>query len=319
MDSLTSAHQGNDGPEPRFSGPILVSAAELIGRPEPAPPPPPRRIVRRWRTPLALFVLTCMSTLWAGEFWADSARGWAPWTYAVPLMTILVCHEAGHFFQALRYRVFASFPFFIPMPVTPIGTMGAVIGMEARVGDRRALFDIGISGPLAGLVPTIAFCVLGLHWSAVEPAALQEPSFMVPLLFQFLAEWIVGTPPAGYQIVCHPTAVAGLVGMLITAINLFPIGQLDGGHILYGLLRRRAHTVAWLILGGATGAILFTAFVLGQYHVLGLLVMVGLLLALGPRHPPTANDYAPLGRWRIALGWLTLAFVPLGFTPMLFN
>jgi membrane-associated protease RseP (regulator of RpoE activity) len=319
MDSLTSTHQDGEGSDRRLGPIILVTPAELIGPPEPVAAPPPRRPVRRWRTPLALFVLTCVSTLWAGEFWSDPARGWAAWMYAVPLMTILVCHEAGHFVQALRYRVFASFPFFIPMPITPIGTMGAVIGMEARVGDRRAVFDIGISGPLAGLVPTLVFCVLGLHWSAVERVSAEGPAFMVPLLFEFLAECIIGTPPSGYQVICHPTAVAGLVGMLITAINLFPIGQLDGGHILYGLLRRRAHTVAWLLLGGATGAILFTAFVLGQYQVLGLLVMVGLLLALGPRHPPTANDCAPLGGWRIALGWATLAFVPLGFTPMLFS
>jgi len=269
--------------------------------------------------PLALFVLTCLSTLWAGEFWADPARDWAPWMYAVPLMTILVCHEAGHFVQALRYRIYASFPYFIPMPVTPIGTMGAVIGMEARVGDRRALFDIGITGPLAGLVPTIVFCLLGLQWSIVTPVAPDEPSFIVPALFGFLADRLVGTPAPGFEVLYHPTAVAGLVGMLITAINLFPIGQLDGGHILYGLLRRRAHTVAWLLLGGATAAILFAAFVLEQYQVLGLLVMVGLLLAIGPRHPPTANDYVELGRGRIILGWLALAFVPLGFTPMLFG
>lgn len=318
MDSLPSTFDRDDHAERRFGPPIIYIVPEPLEPPQPEPPPP-RRPVRRWRSPLALFVLTCLSTLWAGEFWIEPARGWAPWMYALPLMTILVCHEAGHFFQALRYRVYASLPYFIPMPVTPIGTMGAVIGMEARVGDRRALFDIGISGPLAGLVPTIVFCILGLLWSDTKPIDPEEVSFVVPALFQFFANHLVGVPRPGFEFVYHPTAVAGLVGMLITAINLFPIGQLDGGHILYGLLRRRAHTVAWLLLGGATGAILFTAFVLKQYQVLGMLVMVGLLLVLGPRHPPTADDYVPLGRTRIVLGWLTLAFVPLGFTPMLFR
>lgn len=295
---------------------MIYVVADPIG-PPPEPAPPPRRPSRRWGRALALFVLTCLSTWWAGNDWVLEGSGWAAWMYAVPLMTILVCHEAGHFLQALRYRIYASFPFFIPMPITPIGTMGAVILMEARVGNRRALFDVGITGPLAGLVPTIVFTILGLHRSAFQPLAPGDLMLNGPPLFRFLADWIIGPVPLGYQIAYHPMAVAGLVGMLITAINLFPIGQLDGGHILYGLLRRGAHTVAWLLLAGATATILFTAFMLGQYEMLGLLVMVGLLVALGPRHPPTADDYVPLGRLRLTLGWLTLAFVPLGFTPML--
>jgi membrane-associated protease RseP (regulator of RpoE activity) len=318
MDSLTSTNGSDGAPDERLAPSVVFVTPELIEMAPFEPPEVPHRR-RRWRLPLLLFVLTCLSTLSAGEIWAPEGSGWAPWMYAVPLMTILVCHEAGHFVQALRNRVYASFPFFIPMPITPIGTMGAVIGMEARVGDRRALFDIGITGPLAGLVPTLIFCALGLYWSPTVPMAPGELDFVPPVLFKSFAAWIVGAPPPGYHVCYHPTAVAGLVGMLITAINLFPIGQLDGGHILYGLLRRRAHTVAWLLLGGATAAILTAAFVFHRYEVLGLLVMVGLLLALGPRHPPTADDNAPLGRCRIVLGWLTLAFVPLGFTPMLFG
>jgi membrane-associated protease RseP (regulator of RpoE activity) len=315
MDPLAS-RTPNDDTDPRLGPSVIYVVAEPLTLP-PEPVPPPRRRSRRWRLPLLLFLGTCLSTLWAGELWIPEGSGWAAWMYAVPLMTILVCHEAGHFFQALRHRIFASFPFFLPMPITPFGTMGAVIAMEARVGNRRALFDVGITGPLAGLMPTLLFCVLGLHWSAFVPLAPGELTLNGPPLFRFLTEWIIGPPPPGYEIAYHPMAVAGLVGMLITAINLFPIGQLDGGHILYSLLRRGAHTVAWLLLAGATAAILCTAFVLGQYEVLGLLVMVGLLVALGPRHPPTADDYVPLGRLRLALGWLTLAFVPLGFTPML--
>jgi membrane-associated protease RseP (regulator of RpoE activity) len=315
MDPLASTDPSGDT-DPRLSPSVIYVVTEPIG-PMSEPLPPPRHRTRRWRLPLTLFVFTCLSTLWAGELWIPDGSGWAAWMYAVPLMMILVCHEAGHFLQALRYRIFASFPFFIPMPITPIGTMGAVIAMEAHVGDRRALFDVGITGPLAGLVPTLVFCILGLHWSAFEPRWPGDGTIVGPALFQFFASWIIGPVPAGYQIAYHPTAVAGLVGMLITAINLFPIGQLDGGHILYGLLRRKAHAVAWLLLAGATATILFAAFVLGQYEVLGLLLMVGLLVALGPRHPPTADDYVPLGRLRLTLGWLTLAFVPLGFAPML--
>ena len=122
----------------------------------------PVRPRRRWRLPLLLFVATCLSTLLAGGGDTGIVEGWRAGLlmglrYAVPVMTILVCHEMGHFLQAYRYGVYASFPYFIPMPFPPLGTLGAVIAMEPRVGHRRALFDIGITGPLAGLVPTMIF------------------------------------------------------------------------------------------------------------------------------------------------------------------
>ena len=140
------------------------------------PPPPP---VRRIWLPVLLFIITCVSTFVAGVIYSDHSRmlWWQPsseawWPaivdglmYSGAVMTILLCHEMGHFVQAWRYGVYASLPYFIPMPLTPIGTFGAVIGMEPRRGDRKAIFDIGISGPLAGLVPTFIFLLLGLYWS----------------------------------------------------------------------------------------------------------------------------------------------------------
>jgi len=270
--------------------------------------------------PVVLFVLTCWSTLLAAPI--NQKHGWRPWMYALPLMTILVCHEAGHFLQARRYGVPASLPFFIPMPFSPIGTMGAVIAMEARIGDRKALFDIGITGPLAGLVPTFIFCILGLHWSHFEsPGAFQGQGLSLgsPLVFELLAGWLKGPAPEGAFLSLHPVAFAGWVGLLITALNLFPIGQLDGGHVLYGLLRRRAHGVAWGILVAAAAAVLIAGIWYRYTAVLGWLMMICLLLAMGPRHPPTANDYVPLGVVRTVLGWLTLAFVPIGFTPFPFG
>lgn len=260
---------------------------------------PPRRVVRRrvW-LPAVLFLATCVSTFLVGG-----------WEYALSLMTILVCHEMGHFLQARRYGVPASLPFFLPMPISPIGTFGAVIGMDSRVGDRKALFDIGISGPLAGLVPTLIFCVIGIQQAKVDviPAggALQ---FGEPLLFQFLSWLRFGPLPEGYTVFIGPMAFAGWVGLLITSLNLLPIGQLDGGHILYGLLQRKAHGVATFLLLGAVGAVV--AF--GYY---GWTLMLFLLFLMGPKHPPTANDYVSLGAGRTVLGWLTLAFIPIGFTP----
>ena len=117
-------------------------------------------------------------------------------------MTILVCHEAGHFFQARKYGVYASFPFFIPLPVQPIGTLGAVIAMDSRVSHRRALFDIGISGPLAGLVPTLVFCFVGLQpqFSKFAPPNPNEFAVDVPLLFKAIANSTLGPVPQNMAI-----------------------------------------------------------------------------------------------------------------------
>lgn len=303
--------------------PILVAA--LVPEPPASPPAPPQVTRRRIWLPLTLFLVTCVSTFVAGcgvyelllaaamgqldalqllpqallNYWADGL------TYAVCVMTILACHEAGHFIQAWRYRVRASLPYFLPMPISPIGTFGAVIVMDSRVGDRRALFDIGITGPLAGLVPTLIFCALGIQ----DAHLVARPDmFGDPLLIKFLAWLKFGPLPAGHAIAIGKMGFAGWVGLLITSLNLMPIGQLDGGHILYGLLRKRAHFVATFLLLAAMVAVVVTGN-------LGWIVMLLLLAIMGPKHPPTADDNAPLGIWRILLGWLTLAFIVIGFTP----
>lgn len=266
---------------------------------------------RRWKLPLLLFVATCFSTLYVqtpitGD-WTGLLLGLR---YAVPVMTILVCHEMGHFIQAWRYGVYASLPFFIPMPISPLGTFGAVIAMEPRMGNRKAIFDIGISGPLAGLIPTMIFLVIGLQNSGHGVPSLKNNIYGDPLLFQFLADRIVGPRPAGFDVICDPMAFAGWVGLLITSLNLFPIGQLDGGHILYAILRQKANRVAtWLLFA----TIVVVAWNFRVYG--GWLLMLFLLTLMGPTHPPTANDDEPLGLFRTVLGWLTLAFIIIGFTP----
>lgn len=269
--------------------------------PEVVPEPPaeevkvPRPPRRRWTLPILLFVATCVSTYLVG----------GP-RYAVALMTILVCHEAGHFLQAMRHGVRASLPFFIPVPIPPIGTLGAVIGMSSNIPSRRALFDIGITGPLAGLVPTIVFCIVGLQSSFVAPNIPGSQQFGDPLLLKLLFWLKFGALPDGCAVYIPAVGMAGWVGLLITSLNLFPIGQLDGGHILYALLRGKAHRVAALLLVGAVAAVVL----LGYYW---WFLMLCLLLLMGPKHPPTRRDDDALGTWRIVLGWLTLAFLPLGF------
>ncbi|MBN1588913.1 MAG: site-2 protease family protein [Pirellulales bacterium] len=315
-----------------------VILAQLV--PEPPRIRPPRRPpgwLRR-HLPVLLFVATCLSTLLAGSHLLEilascTLHGWSRvdfdslWPvlvehmyhgliYGSCIMTILLCHEMGHYFQARRYRVPASLPFFIPMPIGPIGTLGAVIGMRPGVGDRKAIFDIGITGPLAGLVPTLIFCVVGLQLSEVGPLAGAKEQYGDPLLIQFLVWLQYGPLPSGYVVMVHPMAFAAWVGLLITSLNLIPIGQLDGGHVLYALLRKKAHHVASFLLMAATVAVVVAAV---YFHYPVWVLMVLLLFIMGPNHPPTANDDVPLGAWRIVLGWLTLAFVLIGFTPVPFK
>ena len=202
---------------------------------------------RRSALPILLFIATCLSTLYTGSSDAILAMDWYQGMlyglrYAIPVMTILVCHEMGHFYMAHRHKVYASLPYFIPVPFTPFGTFGAVIAMEPRVGGRKAIFDIGIAGPLAGLIPTIIFLILGLQRSIFEFPIRGEPSFGSSLFFSFLADWIRGPAPMNKDLFLDPMAFAGWVGLFITSLNLIPIGQLDGGHVLYALLRKKRTT-----------------------------------------------------------------------------
>ncbi len=267
------------------------------------PSPPPRT---NWQVPLFLFVATCVSTFWVA--WIDTLRWDYAAIYSICLMTILVSHEAGHFVQAKRYRVRASLPYFIPFPLGPIGTLGAVIGMSSHVHHRRALFDIGISGPLAGLIPTLIFCVAGLQWSYVDVIIPGHPRFGEPILLKWLFRWQFGEIPPGHDVYLHPMAWAGWVGLFITSLNLIPIGQLDGGHILYALMGRDARRVATGLLMAAVALVVVSAY-------WWWLPMLLLLFLLGPKHPPTADDRIPLDVGRRILGWLMLGFVVVGFTP----
>jgi membrane-associated protease RseP (regulator of RpoE activity) len=258
---------------------------------------------RRILLPILLFVATCLTTWLTGGL-----------AFAIALMTTLLAHELGHFLQARRYHVPASLPFFIPMPFSPIGTMGAVIVMQPGRGDRRSLFDIAVTGPVAGLIPALLFSIVGLQRSQVVQIADQPATLVLgePILFRLLAHFTFGALPEGTDIALHPVAFAGWVGIFITALNLIPIGQLDGGHILYSLLLRQAHVVAQAFLLAA----MIGVAVWGYW---GWILMIVLLMMMGPAHPPTANDYVPLGRGRTILGWASLLFVPLGFTPVPFS
>ncbi len=231
-------------------------------------------------------------------------------TYAGALMTILLCHEMGHYLQSLRYHIPASLPYFIPMPITPIGTMGAVIVQGGRVADRKQLYDVAITGPLAGLIIALPVLYFGVLNSEIvtPPVGANTIAFGNPLIVEWAIEHLHRPLAAGEDIQLTPLLFAGWVGIFITALNLIPISQLDGGHILYTLIGKRAHKVAIALLLGTVLYMIIT----GSYTYS---LMVILLFFMGPRHPPTRDDTVPLGTFRILLGWLTLAFIIIGFTP----
>ncbi len=272
------------------------------------PPPEPDPKPASWRVPVLLFIATCLSTFLVGYFgrqrWSDG------FLYAGSLMTILLAHELGHYFQARRYGVPASLPYFIPMPLTLIGTMGAIIAMRPRTAGSKALFDLAITGPIAGLIPSLILSYVGLKISTVSVLEETSENFIrlgEPLVFELLSQLALGTLPEGQGVTLHPVAFAGWVGIFITALNLLPIGQLDGGHILYTLIPKQAHYVSILMLSSAIVGVV----VAGQWQ---WSLMILLLLLIGARHPPT-TDGARLDFNRSVLGWLMLSFFLIGFTP----
>lgn len=282
---------------------------------------------RNWERPLLLFLATCASTFLAGlcawpqglvlpslnELAQLVAHRWQEGlVYMLAVIGILITHEMGHFLQAVRYHVPASYPIFIPLPGLMTGTMGAVILMDGREADRRQLFDIGISGPLAGLVVAVPIIVWGVVTG--DPAIAHEIQpgewhINDPLIFTLLIRWLRPEFPLGTELVISPMLMAGWVGMLITGLNMMPISQLDGGHVIYGLFGKRAHWVARAFVCFVIGAMLY-------FDSYNWIVMLILVLFIGIDHPPTRNDAVKLGPMRTLIGWLSLLIPIFCFTPV---
>ena len=230
--------------------------------------------------------------------------------YMACVIGILLCHEMGHFVQTVRYGVPASLPFFIPVPVLMTGTMGAVISMEGSRADRKQLFDIGVSGPWAGLIVALPITWFGVKYANVVPAGA-EFQLGDPLIFKLFTQWLGKDLPAGFVLdKNHPLLMAGWVGMLITGLNMLPISQLDGGHVIYGLFGRRSRVIARAFL------IVAIAFVVFGDHT-NWIVMLVLVIMLGVDHPPTRDDDVELGFFRRFLGILSLFIPVFCFTPAL--
>lgn len=279
-----------------------------LSPPESAPAPDNPARKRLWLPP-ALFILTLITTSAVGALEYGLVGGIL---YSASLILILLCHEMGHYLTARHYRVPASLPYFIPSPLPPFGTFGAVIKMGGRIPDRKALFDIAIMGPAMGLVLALPFAVLGIAWSTVTPLdsmpageTLLGPS----ILFAFLIEWIHGPLAPGGGLQLHPLATAGWAGLFVTALNLLPMGQLDGGHIIYALFHRRSSLIYHLVF-----FVLALFAILVQPPWLLFLILVYLLTRL--RHPPTLDEHPPIGPRRFVLGLLAILFLILSFPPV---
>ena len=255
--------------------------------------------MRRYTIHLILFILTVASTLIIG----------GP-AYSFVIILILLGHEMGHYLMSRRHGIRATLPFFLPFPLPPFGTLGAVIRMESTVSSRKALFDTGVTGPLTSLLLSIPAIVIGLKLSEVVPASqIKEGALRLadPLLFSFIQREVLGEISENFEILLHPIGFAGWVGLFVTALNLLPIGQLDGGHIAYALFGKSSRTI-YLI------AIAVMAFITVFYNP-GWFLFLILIILFGFRHPPPMDDQTPLDGKRKFLGGIAfLAFI-VSFTP----
>lgn len=262
---------------------------------------------------ILLFLATIITTLGAGTW----LRGGNPFQglsdlhlgipFSFTLMSILLTHELAHYFTSLHHKVKTSLPYFIPAP-TLLGTFGAVIKMKSPMPNRNALFDVGISGPLAGFVLSLVAVIVGLNLSPmVSDVPKGTLSLGTSILFQLITYLIKGPLPQGYSIMLHPIAFAGWIGLLITAINLLPAGQLDGGHIAYSFLGQRHSFLARLMFFIMLGLSLLW---------IGWLLWAFLILIFGLKHPPPLNDIAPLDKKREILVFVALAILILTFVPI---
>lgn len=267
---------------------------------------------------LVLFLLTFGTTTMAGALhagvnpFADPANLSKGFSFSVPLMTILLCHELGHYVLAAYHGVDATLPFFIPGPPWLVGTFGAFIRMRGMPRSRRALFDIGAAGPWAGLMVAIPAVMLGLHWSEIRPLTSGVDGGLTlgdSVLFTSLARLMLGVDPDQVTIILHPVALAGWFGIFVTFLNLLPVGQLDGGHVVYALLGRGHRMVARLFL-----LVVFGMGFLGWQGWFLWAFMLAFVLRVD--HPPTLDSETPLDPRRKLAAWLTIGIFSLTFMPV---
>ena len=328
--------RGGDAPRPSQppdlpprwpSGPLRSSAGSVIELLPSSDPGVQRPLRPRWALAITLFVLTLGTTTTLGAVWslwthptqmADVNPWLSPNTlrtvwgdptllrlglgFALPALFILLCHEMGHYLACRHYRLPATLPRFLPVPIG-IGTLGAFIRIRAPIASRRQLFDVGVAGPLAGFIALLPFLLVGIALSQPVQVVIVDPTLaaaasgggaqqigglMTPghcLAIELVSRLFHGPLPAGTVLHLHPFALAAWFGLLVTAMNLLPLGQLDGGHVFYAVAGRLQHRLAlplWLALGVA-----------GLFWP-GWLLWCLIVLLMGMRHPPVGDEATPL-------------------------
>lgn len=292
----------------------------------------PKQNIRRH---FVLFILTMLTTLVAGAIQSVGpdlliqhpaliVRG-IPFAFAI--LSILTAHEMGHYVMSRRHGVITSLPYFIPSPffifdLNP-GTFGAVIVTRSPYPNRRALMDIGAAGPIAGFLVAVPITAIGVSLSRVMQVAAMRGGYVSlgePLILTMLTHLIKGPIPAGYDVFIHPVAFAGWFGFLVTMMNLIPIGQLDGGHILYALLGGSplSHRIRLIMVLACFGVLAYLGLSYKGWYVWGgLIIIMGMIFGL--RHPPPMDDETPLDFKRKIIGLVTLIILGLSFIPVPFK
>lgn len=274
--------------------------------------------VKRLTIPhIILFFATLLTTL----FWGAIHQGVNPLEdlnilkgipFSFTLLTILGGHELAHYLASRKHRVAATLPYFIPAP-NIVGTFGAVIKMKAPIKDRRALLDIGAAGPLSGFIIATIAVIIGLRYSRIEISSAEITGFRFgsSILVDLLVRIVLNIDEGDYVIFLHPIAFAGWIGLFVTSLNLLPVGQLDGGHIIYAISDRWHGLISKLIIP--------VLFLLGLFGWVGWYIWAILLIFLGTKHPPLIYPFVPLDRRRRNIGWLCIGIFIITFSPVPFS
>lgn len=275
-------------------------------------PKPPRRLLH-----LGLLLATVVTTVIAGALQQGVNPLETPGLlykgvpFSFTLLLILGSHEMGHYLVSRRHQLDVTLPYFIPAPPIPfiIGTFGAFIRIRSPIKDKRALLDVGCSGPLIGVLVAIPVILIGLKLSTVTVTGGGEETLTLgePLLFKLLSRLALGPMTPEQNIILHPIAFAGWIGLLVTALNLLPVGQLDGGHVAYALFPEYHRYISLGMLG--------LLVVCGVAFWSGWLLWAVLLVFLGWRHPPPYEFWVPLDRRRRVLGIISVVVFGLTFSP----
>ena len=273
---------------------------------------------------VALLIATIFTTTLAGSLqWIDIDQVdwinmvsmqylWQGFLYfSVPLLLILGVHEIGHYFVSKRHNVDASLPYFIPLPPPfLLGTFGALISTREPIPNRKALLDIGIAGPLCGFLVAIPVSLIGFYLMQQTPLPLPSTGASIILIPPLLLQWMQSLFSIPDNFIIHPTLFAGWVGIFLTAVNLLPTGQLDGGHVARALLKEKHKYISWLVIFVLAG--------LSYFYTGWLMFAIIILLFIGTQHQPPLNEITRLDIRRKLLGLVILIVFILSFAPIPF-